>query len=137
MKAIHTTSCGTCMYRKVDDGYEVFLVRPHKDRDRWGVPKGHIVEGETEEECAVRETVEETGITPIISHHKLADVKVKHAYEHKTVKVWMALVDPEAPLQEPDGENFDMRWFNIDNLPDLHKYQVSLLAEVVSFLKAR
>lgn len=136
-KTIHTVSCGTCLYRKVDDGYEVLLVRPHRDRDVWGVPKGHIMEGETEEECAVRETIEETGITPIISHHRMSDVRVKHAYEHKTVKIWMALPDPEAPVRVDDGENVEIRWHHIDRLPAVHKYQIPLLAEISVFLKGR
>ncbi len=32
----------------------------------YGFPKGHIEEGETYEECAVRETFEETGIKAVI-----------------------------------------------------------------------
>ncbi len=136
-KAIHTTSCGICLYRQADDGYEVLLVRPHRDRDVWGVPKGHIHEDETEEACAIRETIEETGRTPIISSHRLGDVRVKHAYEHKTVKIWMGTVDPNVPHRADDGENFDVRWHHIDRLPQLHKYQIPLLAEVVLFLKGR
>ena len=39
-------------------------------RGRWDLPKGHIDPGETPEECAVRETAEETGVSgaKIVSH---------------------------------------------------------------------
>ena len=38
-----------------------FLLMRHATR--WDLPKGHIDEGETEIQCALRELVEETGIT--------------------------------------------------------------------------
>lgn len=135
-KVIHTVSCGTCLFRSVGDGYEVLLVRPHRDRDTWGVPKGHIMVSESYEDCAIRETIEETGLTPLLLH-QLQDVKVKHSREHKTVKVWMAAVDTNAISQAPDEENFAVSWHHLNVLPVLHRYQVPLLAEAVKFLKSR
>lgn len=38
-------------------------------RGKWDLPKGKLEEGETIEQCAVREVVEETGITNIKLHH--------------------------------------------------------------------
>ena len=58
-------SCG-CI---VIDNDKVLLVKHNKGHISF--PKGHIENGETEEECAIRETMEETGITAkIISKHR-------------------------------------------------------------------
>lgn len=51
-------SCGVLIYR--DRPQREFLLMRHADR--WDLPKGHIDEGETELECALRELQEETGI---------------------------------------------------------------------------
>ena len=52
------TSCGIFIVR--GDPVESFLLMVH--RDRLDLPKGHIDEGETQMECALRELEEETGI---------------------------------------------------------------------------
>ncbi len=43
------------------DPIESFLLMKHPKR--WDLPKGHIDDGETDVECALRELVEETAIT--------------------------------------------------------------------------
>ncbi len=50
------------MYRIVDDSIEILLVRPWAERDAWGIPKGHINEGEDPQVCAKREVLEEAGV---------------------------------------------------------------------------
>jgi 8-oxo-dGTP pyrophosphatase MutT (NUDIX family) len=52
-------SCGFLIYRSQPE-HSVLLM---KHVDRWDIPKGHIDPGETDEEAALRELVEETGIT--------------------------------------------------------------------------
>ena len=52
----HEKSCG-CI---VIDGDKVLLIQQSKGH--WGFPKGHVEEGETEEQTAIRETKEETNI---------------------------------------------------------------------------
>ena len=41
---------------------EVLLIGSAKSRDKWTIPGGGVDFGETEAECAVRETLEEAGV---------------------------------------------------------------------------
>lgn len=53
-------SCGVVVF-KVD---QVLLV--HHNLGHWGFPKGHVEDGETLEETALREVFEETGAVPFL-----------------------------------------------------------------------
>ena len=57
-------SCGNIVFRVNDGILEVLLV--HHNLGHWGIPKGHVEEGENEEETAIREVFEETGISSIV-----------------------------------------------------------------------
>ena len=52
-------SCGVIVFK--EEPTRSFLLMRH--HDRWDLPKGHVDPGETEIECAMRELVEETGIS--------------------------------------------------------------------------
>ena len=55
-------SCGAIVYRRAPAGLR-YLLLEHVEGDHWGFPKGHGTGGETEEETALREIYEETGLT--------------------------------------------------------------------------
>lgn len=50
--------CGTLILNRIEK--KVLLIQSYKRF--WGLPKGHVEENETLEQCALRETLEETGI---------------------------------------------------------------------------
>ncbi len=54
-------SCGAVVLRKQDDVWQTLMIKSH--RGHWSFPKGHREEGETEEDTARREILEETGLT--------------------------------------------------------------------------
>ncbi len=56
-------SCGGILFRKVSDKIEYLIIK-HKEINggHWDFPKGHVKEGESEEETAIREVLEETGL---------------------------------------------------------------------------
>lgn len=59
-------SAGTLLYRRKDDQLEVLLIHHSGGYNRnapWGIPKGTIEPGESVEQAARRETIEETGVT--------------------------------------------------------------------------
>ena len=55
-------SCGALVYRIKNGELELLLVK-HRFGGHWSFPKGHVEEGETEVETALREVHEETGLT--------------------------------------------------------------------------
>ena len=54
-------SCGAVVFRKYNGNIELLLIK-HVVGGHWSFPKGHVEAGETEEQTALREIKEETGI---------------------------------------------------------------------------
>lgn len=57
-------SCGNIVFKKENGILKVLLI--HHNLGHYGMPKGHVELGETEEETALREVFEETGISSYI-----------------------------------------------------------------------
>lgn len=62
------TSAGGVVYRKVKDKVE-FLIVQHSGHHRWVLPKGWIDPGETKEQAAIREVLEEGGVEAEIEEY--------------------------------------------------------------------
>lgn len=89
-------AAGGVVWRRAAAGAEVLLVhRPH--RLDWSIPKGRVDPGETIEQTARREVLEETGLAcdlgPYLGHISYRD----HKQRSKTVWYWAM----EAPSGEP------------------------------------
>ncbi len=54
-------SCGALVYRYHGEKLELLLIR-HRFGGHWSFPKGHVEAGESEEQTALREVREETGL---------------------------------------------------------------------------
>jgi 8-oxo-dGTP diphosphatase len=80
-------AAGCLVYRHGEDGIEVLVA--HRPRyDDWDFPKGKLEDGESELECAIRETEEETGYTGDIGDELPADHYVVRDRD-KTVRWWL------------------------------------------------
>ena len=121
-------SCGCII---LNDKKQVLLV--HHNKGHWDFPKGHIEEGETEVETAIREVKEETNI----------DVEVNEKYKYtvhyspkenvmKEVVFFLAKNisdEKNAQLEEVD----EVKWFKIDDAVAQITYNTS--KEVLKKLK--
>ena len=61
----HEKSCGAIVYRKSHGNTEILLIK-HINSGHWSFPKGHMEDGETEIETAIREIKEETSVNVMI-----------------------------------------------------------------------
>jgi 8-oxo-dGTP pyrophosphatase MutT (NUDIX family) len=90
----------------VRDG-EVLLV--HRPRyDDWTFPKGKAEDGETDEECALREVEEETGLDCELGNEIGATEYVDSKGRPKRVRWW--LMSPRGGSFMPTDEVDDIRW---------------------------
>jgi 8-oxo-dGTP pyrophosphatase MutT (NUDIX family) len=87
----------------------------------WSLPKGHVEEGETESETAVREVHEETGIHGTVLG-KLGTIDFWFVADgrrvHKTVHHYLLLAsDPDQELSDADPEVSEVAWVPMHELP--------------------
>ena len=127
-----TISCGAMVYRHTGEAWddtEILLVKQFAHKDNWGIPKGHIDDGETIEECAIRETREEAGVD-IVLGDRLSDVLAIYKKEDKTVVSFLAqqICDKEPNSGDPDSEVAAVSWFKIGELPQIITYQREIIA---------
>lgn len=130
-------SCGAVVYR-FDPAAQILLIKQSKNDKSWGIPKGHMEPGESQEQTALREVKEETGIS-ILLKKKLPNVLLKKKHFKKIVVTYLATqtCDAQPNAKNKNSEVFEARWFNIDSLPEIHYYQQPVIEEVLRILQKK
>jgi 8-oxo-dGTP diphosphatase len=101
-------AAGGVVCRDGDGGPEVLLV--HRPRyDDWSLPKGKRDPGETDEQCAVREVAEETGVVCHLGMELLPLRYTDRKGRDKVVRWWVMTPVGECAF-EPNDEVDDHRW---------------------------
>ena len=120
IRTVREVSAGGVMYRKHSDEIQIALIHV---RNRWGLPKGHVEEGERIEETALREVREETGLEGRVVR-KLGDIR--YAYRDKTkegepIRIYKRvhfylLRYLKGDVRDHDHEVDEARWFPMDQV---------------------
>jgi 8-oxo-dGTP pyrophosphatase MutT (NUDIX family) len=107
----HVRAAGGVVLRPGRDGSEVLLVhRPAYDD--WSLPKGKCNRGESDEDCALREVQEETGLRCVLDN-ELPSTSYRDAKGRpKVVRYWA--MRPEGGEARPQSEVDDVRWLPLD-----------------------
>ena len=113
VNCLYERSCGAVVFRFIN-GERRFLLIKNKRSSHWGFPKGHIEEGETEEDTARREVLEETGL-----HIKLyggfrhkSEYTIRNRVE-KSVSIFLASTEDVQTIIQPE-EIEDYIWLGYD-----------------------
>jgi 8-oxo-dGTP pyrophosphatase MutT (NUDIX family) len=102
-------------------GGELDVALIHRPKyDDWSLPKGKLDEGETDEEAALREVEEETGMRCRLER-ELPGVRYKDRFgRDKVVRYWVmrAVAGEFRPTREVD----ELRWLPLDRAAALLTY---------------
>ncbi|MEX0887716.1 MAG: NUDIX domain-containing protein [Phycisphaeraceae bacterium] len=120
---MHTDySCGVVPVR-MREGRHEYLVVQHGS-GHWGFPKGHPEHGETDEQAARRELAEETGLAQVTLMDPGPDLREQYIFTQrtdggrrvvrKTVRYFVGLVPPDAPVRPCPREVRDHAWGDAD-----------------------
>lgn len=145
MKTIQDRSYGVVPLHQSDDGVRVLLVHQisYRGDDFWIFPKGHAEAGETNNETALRELEEETGIKNItLEPEKKFSVFYSFIHEgvkiDKTVEYYLGYcVDTKTIITQPH-EIKELRWCDFAAAYDLltHQNSKDVLRSVEKFLRS-
>ncbi|HSL58755.1 MAG TPA: NUDIX hydrolase [Acidimicrobiales bacterium] len=103
-------AAGAVVWRRGADGVEVLVV--HRPRyDDWSLPKGKLDPGETDEQAAVREVHEETGLRGSLGPELAASAYIDHQGRPKTVRYWAMEVSDGAFT--PSDEVDEVAWLAV------------------------
>ncbi|MBQ7680175.1 MAG: NUDIX domain-containing protein [Butyrivibrio sp.] len=134
-------SCGAVVCRGEGEARRVLLIRSHNGY--WGFPKGHMEQGETRQETAIRETREETGCTVQL----LDDFCTEEAYTLtregrpdtiKQVTYFLACTDQQE-VRPQTSEVAEIRWVDFGTAQELLQFESSrrILREAEQYLNGR
>jgi 8-oxo-dGTP pyrophosphatase MutT (NUDIX family) len=126
-RAVREYTAGGVVYRRTDSGVDILMIQ---DRlGRWTIPKGHVEEGESLEQTALREVAEETGLTEFKLGEKLDKLHFFYRKEGKlifmTTHVYLmeAVGNTDAVVAEDSEGIVDAKWFGADEALGLIEYK--------------
>ena len=114
MRIQRAVSAGGVVYRQTDTGVQIALCGRH-DPPTWNLPKGTPDEGETLEQTALREVLEETGLYAKLGN-SLGEISYWFDWTEEDVRfhktVYFYLMEKQSGCIEFHDDEFDeVQWF--------------------------
>lgn len=106
-------SCGAIVYRQQEDAVQLLMIK-HRFSGHWSFPKGHIEAGEHENETALREVQEETGLEIVLQRGFRESVEYCPSPDVKKQVVYFLGVPSGGALKKQDSEVSDICWMGFD-----------------------
>ena len=121
----------------LDDQNRLLLIQ-RSDNHRWAIPAGAMELGESMEECAIRETWEETGLTatsltPFAFHSRYTYTN-EYGHTYQQILMSFRIHTWEGELLRQTEESVDAGFFPLDALPGPRSAIIEeTLADLASF----
>jgi diadenosine hexaphosphate hydrolase (ATP-forming) len=122
---VREPEAGGVVYRITKAG-KLQIVLFQDVRDRWTIPKGHIEEGETAQESAIREIGEEVGLFDVEPVCWLGKVNFRYRRVNSLViinmQTYLFKAGKDETLKKEEWMH-DVRWFDFDEAIDKIAYE--------------
>ena len=116
---LYEQSCGAVVYRLINNEIRYLLIKNRRS-SHWGFPKGHVERGESCEQTAIREVLEETGIhISILPNFASRSEYTIQGRIEKSVTIYLAkTLDTQTVIQREEIEDYMWLDYNraMDNL---------------------
>lgn len=136
IECLFERSCGAVV---MNDNQKKVLLIKNKRSAHWGFPKGHIEKGETQEQTAVRETKEETGLDiDIIDGFSCKSEYTIQGRVEKAVIIFLAKArNSNVVIQEEEID--DYIWVDFDEALKMLRFEndKTILTKAISFLNEK
>jgi len=121
-------SCGAVVFfRSAEPEYLIIFNKKGNAPGHWGFPKGHVEDNETEEETAMREIFEETGLKPVI----LKDFRNVSTYSPKEGvtkdSVYFLAESSSKAVTPQQSELADYKWCSFEEAEKLLTFDANIL----------
>jgi 8-oxo-dGTP pyrophosphatase MutT (NUDIX family) len=130
-KKFHLVQAGGGLIRNGEEKY-LFMLR----RGVWDLPKGKLDPGETLEQCAIREVMEETGIEGVILDGPL--LVTWHTYDENGRHIlkethWFRMIAPAPGELTPQAEEqiTELRWVDREGMKELLQKTFPSIRDVI------
>lgn len=131
---LYESSCGAVVFNE-EKGERQFLLIRNRRSAHWGFPKGHIEPGETKEETAIREVLEETGLNiEIVSGFVKNSEYIIQGKIEKSVSIFLGkTTEFDYKLQEEEIE--ECGWYTYNDALRILNYENDkyILTEAAKF----
>ncbi|MBQ3009520.1 MAG: NUDIX domain-containing protein [Oscillospiraceae bacterium] len=115
-------SCGAVVFRKGEKETQILLIK-HMNGGHWAFPKGHMEKGETEEETALREILEETGLAVTLdtNYRKVVTYSPRRDVV-KDVVYFVAVAQSDKAVAQ-EGEISQVKWVEMQSAVEHVSYE--------------
>ena len=135
LECLYEFSCGAVVFRDIKGEVRYLLIKNNRSA-HWGFPKGHIEPGESPQETAYREVLEETGlhINIIDGFSCISKYKIREKID-KMVTIFVGTTqDTSTVIQKEEIE--DYIWLTYEKAMSLLKFEndKNILSSAYEFL---
>ena len=125
LRCLYEKSCGGIIFYKTKQNTKILLVKNNNGR-YWSFPKGHIEDGETEQETAIREIKEETGldVTLVSDFREISEYCPFGKIRKRGVFFWARAFTDNVKIQEEEIDSYI--WVDLQQARKLCSYDNDL-----------